>query len=642
METSKAISLSAVIGNIGDYTDDAILITEAEPVGLPGPRIVWANKAFERMTGYTLEEIRGKTPRILQGNDTDHAALAKIRTALDAWKPVRVELKNYRKDGSPFWVDLGIQPVTTDDGWHHYWIAIQRETSERHERENLLQRTTRIIESAPIAFGLLSADNRITFANDFFTSALFGDRIPPALPLPYESWLRHAMTDSRESAGDADAWRRRHLSGLFSTPGRIEQRLNNAWYEFRRITTNSGDQLVIGEDIEQRIELQEQIRHMTKLDAMGQLTSGVAHDFNNILAVILGNVELLNDEDIPEDRDLFIAETIGAVMKGRSLTQSLLSFARKSHLAPVAVDVGELARQTAEMFMRTSGKGIEVAVDVPSENLPTVFVDPNLFQNALLNLLINARDAIPGGGSIWISAFASGTTGTGAADGRAGSPDPTEGPRVKVCVADDGAGMEDHVLKRAIEPFFTTKKAGSGSGLGLSMVRGFVEQSGGILTFQSRSGAGTTITLDFPAEGGVPAASAQAEHDPLPLPDINVLMAEDDPGLRRLLNRVLERAGATVTAVGSCDEAMLLEEDWPQFDLLITDIVMPGSAQGDVLAQRFSDRCPDTPVMILSGNPEITNSSVPGESAKLAVLLKPVVKGEFIQRISDLLHGARV
>jgi PAS domain S-box-containing protein len=165
LDKFNKIPLDWVTGSIGDYTDDAILITEAEPVDKPGPRIVWCNKAFTRMTGYSFEEIQGKTPRILQGPDTDQKTLEKIRHALKNWQKVRVELKNYTKSGRPFWVDLGIQPVTDETGWHHYWIAIQRETTERHEREGLLRRTLNIIESAPVALGLLSADRRITYAN---------------------------------------------------------------------------------------------------------------------------------------------------------------------------------------------------------------------------------------------------------------------------------------------------------------------------------------------------------------------------------------------------------------------------------------------------------------------------------------------
>ena len=630
------MDIEAVIGRIGDFTDDAILITEAELIDRPGPRIVWANAAFTRMTGYTLDEIRGQTPRILQGPDTDPAARQKMREAMQAWTSVRVELKNYRKDGTPFWVDLGIQPVTDRDGWHHYWIAIQRETTERHERDQLLLQTTRIIESAPMAFGLLSHDNRLRLTNDRLIRLIYGDRMPPALPLPYEGWLRHGLMPSETEAGPAgdaaaaSAWLRRHIAGLFSPPYRVEQRIGDTWYEFRRIATQEGDQLIIGEDIDDRIQLQDQLRHMTKIDAMGQLTSGVAHDFNNILAVILGNVELLQADGVSgQDRDAFIAETITAVTKGRSLTQSLLSFARKARLNPATTRLVPETEQTLAMFQRTLAPSISIESTFEPD-LPGVFIDTHLYQNALLNLLINARDAMPGGGQIRINAqrVAAGQRADGAED-----PD-----RVMISVADTGAGMEDHVLQQAIEPFFTTKGAGRGSGLGLSMVHGFVTQSGGTLSVSSQPGAGTTVTMTFPSvDYAAPDQPGPALHGDAMIAGRRVLLVEDEGSIRSLLSRVLERAGATVTACASGDEAMQNPESWPDHDLLLTDIVMPGRVQGDTLAKHFSERCPATPILMMTGNPEIMNATPVISAAKTAVLPKPVARTELLNTLATLM-----
>jgi PAS domain S-box-containing protein len=625
MDGRYRYDLNTVIGNIGDFTDDAILITEAEPIDRPGPKIVWANKAFCRMTGYALDEILGQSPRILQGEDTDPVALARIRDALQSWKPVRVEVKNYRKDGSPFWVDLGIQPVTDDQGWHHYWVAIQRETTERHERDQLLRRTTQIIDSAPIALGLLSADNRLTFANDHFSRLIYGVGLSPALPLPYDGWLRRGLADQPTGESAAE-WVRRHFAGLFSTPARIEQRLYGRWHEFRRVSTAAGDQLIIGEDIEERMQLQEQLRHMTKLDAMGQLTSGVAHDFNNLLAVILGNVELLqNDLEPDDDRDAMITETVNAVLKGRSLTQSLLSFARKSHIDPRPSDLAILTRETVAMFRRTSATGIEIVFEEAAD-LPSVFVDPNLFQNALLNLLLNARDAMNAGGRITVSAEVADAMPDGAG---------AKQRCVRVTVADEGVGMEPNVLRQAIEPFFTTKETGNGSGLGLSMVHGFVRQSGGSLDVSSTPGAGTCVTLEFPADTRPVGPAVDPNEPPADLSGLHILLVEDEVAIRRLLTRMIEKAGAAVTAVPNGDAARELQERWARFDLLISDIVMPGVTQGDMLARHFSDACPGTPVILLSGNPEIMNTVQPGHSTAATVLSKPVHRTALLKAIAD-------
>jgi PAS domain S-box-containing protein len=693
------IDLEMVVGHIGDYTDDAILITEAEPVDRPGRRILWANAAFCRMTGYAMDEVIGQTPKILQGERTDEEALSLIRNALKEWKPVRVEVKNYRKDGTPFYVDLGIQPVTDSTGWHHYWIAIQRETTERHEREQLLRRTTRIIDGAPIALGLLSVDNRLTFANAHFKQLIFGDIMSPALPLPYESWLRRSVesqgavpggvgqgavpgagqglgenagqdvgqdlgqdvgqVSGQDSEPGADStagrigldWVRRHLGGLFSTPARIEQKIGTRWHEFRRIATASGDQLVIGEDIEDRIRLQEQLRHMTKLDAMGQLTSGVAHDFNNILAVILGSVELLQmDEEAEGDRDLFISEAVSAVLKGRSLTQSLLSFARKSHMSPAVCGVGALCQETVDMFRRTSAAAIAVRLDIAAD-IPDIHVDPNMFQNALLNILINARDAMPAGGDIRITArmvpgqrcpvpegaLPEGALPDGAEpEGAVPAPQASRAECVEIDVRDHGEGMPPHTLRHAIEPFFTTKDKGTGSGLGLSMVHGFVEQCGGSLSVTSQPGEGTLVRMRFPAERRAGKAEPQVTAQSAVLPGIRILLVEDEAAVRKLLCRTLEKAGARVTAMDTGDAAVAMTERWGDFDLLLTDILMPGHVQGDMLALRFAEHCPKTPIILLSGNPEVLNSARPSAADRTIVLSKPVLRNVLIDHIAAL------
>jgi CheY-like chemotaxis protein/anti-sigma regulatory factor (Ser/Thr protein kinase) len=247
---------------------------------------------------------------------------------------------------------------------------------------------------------------------------------------------------------------------------------------------------------------------------------------------------------------------------------------------------------------------------------------------ALLNLLINARDAVPVGGQITVSARVR----------DAQDQDAMIGRRVEVSVVDTGTGMEEHVLHQAIEPFFTTKRVGAGSGLGLSMVHGFAEQSGGILRISTAVGQGTTITMAFPAdEKGSDDLPEHVQRDS-DLPSLKILLVEDESSIRRLLVRLLEKAGAAVHAVETGDAAAAIEGRWSTYDLLITDIVMPGLLQGDVLAQHFSDRCPGTPIMLMSGNPEIMNSVRPRGSARTAILAKPVRQAELVRAIVDLVR----
>lgn len=631
MHDKTDMSVDWIVSRIADYIDDAVLITQAGPIDAPGPRVVWCNAAFTEMSGYTRAEICGQSPRILQGADTDRAALDTIRSALEAWEKVRVEVKNYRKDGTPFWVDLAIHPVADEAGVHRYFVAVQREMPNRDAETDLLRYISHVTEEAPIALGLVDGECRLVFANEYFKRLIYGAQTPPATPFPYKDWLERGLAgDSGIGANDDhESWVRRHLSGLFTEPARIEQQMNGHWHEFRRLGMLNDYQLILGEDIERRIALQDQIRQMTKIDAMGQLTSGVAHDFNNILAVILGNVELLQlAVSSPTDRETFIRETIGAALRGRSLTQSLLAFGRKSKFALDTINVSALLRDTAEMFRRTSASGLEVHVDC-AQGLPDVNIDAGLLQNAFLNLLINARDAMPSGGTVKVQARI---------DSNVTLPDLHRGGNatqaISISVNDHGAGMSPNVVKRAIEPFFSTKKLGSG--LGLSTVHGFVEQSGGKLDIQSVPGEGTTVSMLIPAQ------SALAQEDPTDttrqtsLQYCRVLLVEDEPSVKRMLSRILEDAGATVVAFSTGDAAHLADHFWHEADILITDILMPGTIQGDMLARSFMSAHPDKTALLLSGNPDAANTILVRQGG-IELMMKPVERLAFLSRVRTLI-----
>jgi len=626
-----------VIARLGNYTDDAILITEAEPVAEPGPRIVWCNPAFTKMTGYALEDVRGLTPRLLQGEDTDRNALDRVRGALETWRPVRVDLKNYRKDGSAFWVDLGIYPVEDEKGWFHYWVAIQREMPTRDASDLHLRRANTVAEQAPVALALIDRDNQLIFANDFFRQLIFADNLPPALPMPYDAWLKRGGPKSAQAASDVkvqDHWVDHHVAAILSSRNRVEQQLDGRWYEFRRIPIDNGEQLLIGENIDGKIALQDQVRQMAKLDAMGQLTGGVAHDFNNLLAVILGNAELADMDEISTDeKSELIGEIISAAKKGRSLTQSLLSFARKSIMSPETVCVEAQVSEAVAMFRRVSGAALRVAVHV-EQGLPPISIDASLLQNALLNLLLNAKDATEMGGEVTVSV---------AVDPDSVLPNlanDAEGAEVvMISVSDQGAGMSEDVAARAIEPFFSTKAAGSG--LGLSMVHGFVDQSGGRLDIKSVPGAGTTVSMRLPSLSPIEQLSENAEKaTSYSLKGYTVLLAEDEVSLRRLLTRILENAGARVFAYESGDDAFRNKELWGDVDLLLSDVIMPGSIQGDTLARLFANTCGEKPIVLLTGNPDMVRELMQ-TTEQFELLVKPVERTVLLATLSALLNGPK-
>lgn len=624
------MDLDLVTGALGDFTEDAILITEAEPIEEPGPRIVWCNAAFTRMTGYALEEVAGETPRILQGPDSDRATLDRLRAGLEAWQPTRVELKNYRKDGTPFWVEFIVRPVADEDGWFHYWVSVQRETTDRVEREALLEKTTRVLDAAPVGFGLLTHDQRVAYANPVLERTIFGTDTPALLDRPYQNWLRHAVVrglirEARESPGD---WLRLHMARLFSGRFLVEQPINGVWYEFRRLVMSDGSALLSVSDIEDRRTLQEQLQQASRLEAMGQITGGVAHDFNNLLTVILGNLELLRTPVAHPDRDEFIEQALDATLRGRELTNSLLSFARKARLEPSLVRIDEVVRRSRPVLARVLPETIDLVVDTP-ESLPSALVDRALLENAILNLAINARDAIDGRGTIRLTAREVRPTELPEPQ----IPDPDHDRYVCVIVEDDGAGIPEDDLPKVIEPFFSTKEVGEGSGLGLSLVHGFVQQSGGILRIESDNGEGTRVWLALPTASTMEPGEAPPLESETPGRARRVFLVEDDAAVRRVTEAMLRSLGCTCESAENGTEALRLLRTEAPFDLILTDLSMPGPVQGDEVARHVLSTRPGTPVIMMCDNPEALTGATLQGSARFTVLQKPVRRSELAEAV---------
>ena len=398
----------------------------------------------------------------------------------------------------------------------------------------------------------------------------------------------------------------------------------------------------VATDVTELLGAQEELRSSNarllqaqKMESIGQLTGGVAHDFNNLLAIILGNLELIEETDDPEERKRFLDAAMKATHQGADLTKSLLSFARQARLEPTVIDINQMIREIRTWSSRVIPENIDVETSLLA-GLWGAEADPSLTQNALLNLILNARDAMPLGGKMTIE------TSNVRIDeeyNELRGEDVEPGRYVMLAVSDTGEGIPKESMAQVFDPFFTTKPVGTGSGLGLSMVQGFMKQSGGTVRVYSEEGVGSTFKLYFKA------AKRKQEAPLLPEPvghqsrqtGARILVVEDEAAVLDVLTTTLKKAGYQVTSARSGDEAMQIWEDDPHFDLLVTDIVMPGNLQGTQLARALRETGPDLPIVFMSGYANEATVHGNGLRPEDIRLMKPVRRADLFAAVEKAL-----
>lgn len=391
-------------------------------------------------------------------------------------------------------------------------------------------------------------------------------------------------------------------------------------------------------DVTRRRESEKASAQAQKMEAVGQLTAGLAHDFNNLLQVVNGNLELATSRVTDERTLRYLNGARDAAERGANLTGQLLAFARKTRLDPRPVDVSACINGFAEMMESAIGKQVDLHLSL-RRNLPKAVLDPEQFEMAVLNIAINARDAMREGGVVEL------VTGKVRLNGDAAARGLTPGEYISVEVRDEGHGMSPHIVERATEPFFTTKATGKGTGLGLAMASGFVQQSRGRLEIESEVGRGTTVRMLFPVAsaesvqpdvpGRVPMLARSDEH----LPTEHILIVEDSPDVLALSREILEEAGYRVSTAETGEAALKLFRSLPEasVDLLFTDLVMPGGINGIVLAEEVAKIDPGLPVLMTTGYNEDLVADGP-KAAGLDVLGKPYRKAELLDRIRQALN----
>ncbi len=458
---------------------------------------------------------------------------------------------------------------------------------------------------------------------------LIGRNVSTLMPAPYainhDGFLsRHRETRVKRIIGIG-----RELTGLKSDGTVFPMYLSVGEAE-----TESGIIFVgIIYDLTDKKRAEEMILHHQKLDAIGQLSGGIAHDFNNILAVIGGNLEMIANVDLPPAARRAVARAQDAAVRAARITQRLLAFARKQPLQRQMLDLNKCLEDMSEMLQRTIGEAVDIRMYLAS-NPGTVDADIDQFETAVLNLVVNARDAMPEGGVVTIE-----TEMVHFDDDPRTAQEAPPGDYLRVSVSDNGSGMPPDVCARAIEPFFTTKEVGAGTGLGLSMVYGFMKQIGGHARLYSEVGHGTRVSLFFPHAGSGTASAHAPADTSTPVGDgETILVVEDDPDVRLVTVSRLEGLGYRVKIAVDGASALDVLARSPEVQLALVDVVMPGGMDGHALSDEIEKRNPRVRIVLTSGySPRM--ATVGGRTSR-PFLPKPSTRAQLAQMVHGTLYPA--
>ncbi|SHG42106.1 hybrid sensor histidine kinase/response regulator [Bradyrhizobium erythrophlei] len=608
----------------------------------PDGRVSSWNPGARRFKGYEESEILGENfSRFYTEADREQGL---PRRALEiAARDGKFEGEGWRcrKDGTRFWALVVIDPIKDASGNLIGFAKITRDLTERKLAEEALRKSEeqfRLLVQGVTDYAIYM----LTPAGQVSSWNAGAERIKGYRPEEiigqhfsrfYTEEDRQAgaprvalETAAREGRFEKEGWRIRKDGSRFVAHVIIDpiRAPDGTILGFAKITRDITERRETERALQ---EAREALFQSQKMDAVGQLTGGVAHDFNNLLMAVLGSLELLRKR-LPADPKMtrLIDNAIQGAQRGTALTQRMLAFARRQELKPAQIDVADLVGGMTDLLHSSLGAIVQIQTDIP-RGIRKVLVDPNQLELAILNLAVNARDAMPKGGSIFIAARE---------ENVANMPSLKAGRYVCLSVTDEGCGMDEATQRRALEPFFTTKGVGKGTGLGLSMVHGMIDQSGGKLVLKSRKGEGTTVELWLPvAATGLGSVSGEEkdvrefERREGPL----VILAVDDDALV-LLNTVamLEDLGHTVLEATSGKEALDIIRREGGVDLVITDQAMPHMTGSDLAAAIRAER-PDLPIILATGYAELP----PGTDKGLPKLSKPFRQQQLADAIVEVL-----
>jgi PAS domain S-box-containing protein len=600
-------------------------VFDAVPLGIvladaPTGRIVGGNKQVEAIFGHPIlpsADVDGYAAWHCYHPDGRPVAGEEypLTRAMRGEERPELDMLYHRPDGRRVWVRLAGAPIRDADGRITGSVVACLDIDNKRRAQDALARLNETLE-LEVAERTADRDRMWRLTTDVMLVARLDATITAVNP----AWTALLGWREEELVGRAfmDFVHPDDVAATLAEVGRLSEGATTFRFENRYRAKDGGYRWLswiavpdeglihgVGRDVTaekqaaaELAEAQEALRQSQKLEAMGQLTGGVAHDFNNLLSPIVGGLDLLQRKGVGDERARrTIAGALASAERARVLVQRLLAFARRQPLQPTAVDVGALVDGMAGLIASTLGPRVKLTLEIP-DGLPAAHADVNQVEMALLNLAVNARDAMPDGGELVVSVREDVAT----ADAECGLK---AGRYVRLSVRDTGVGMTPEVLAKAIEPFFSTKGIGKGTGLGLSMVHGLVAQLGGALRLASRPGEGTTVALWLPVADGDPLDRSDAGEDVASARQAGVALVVDDEELVRASTAdMLEDLGFRVVQAASAAEALDLLDGGARIDVLVTDHLMSGMT-GTQLAYAVRARRPELRVLIISGYAEV-------------------------------------
>jgi len=620
-------------------------------------KFVYVSDLFEVVTGLNPSVVTGRTYRSLleelSFNNNTTTAMERDRH----WDSIKnrelfrdVRFTWVGRYGEPLYVGLTGIAYFDDDGVFAGYRGAGTNVSGEIEAERIREQFISALEKLSEGIVLWDEDDQFVLCNDYYRTSAgeHGDKLKPGLK--YTDWLNLLMTSgtAKEAEGHEEEWLSRRLEYHRNPTGAFEVFRGGKWQQIREQRLPDGGTIQTVVDISEMKSKDEQLARSHRLETIGHLTGGVAHEFNNLLMIISGNLEILGDmadrmelKSGKTEMKQLLDRTLSATVRGSDTTRRLLAFSRQQSLVPGDIDITTLFNDLSRVLERTLGEDILLS----TQSVPDVwhcFADHGQLETAIINLVVNARDAMPNGGSISISA-----ENCTFEQNDLQNEDEMTGEFISIRVRDSGTGMDEDVINRVFEPFFTTKEVGKGTGLGLSMVHGYASQSNGFVRVKSVSGEGTKITLYLPKSTEtqnqnselIPVKSAR----PATKQEI-VLVVEDDDEVRRTTVDTLVSLDYGVLQAADGPTAVEIIKVTPAIDIVFADIVMPGGMSGVQLVDVARQIRPDLRMLLASGyNPEMfSGENQPDRHRDVQMLQKPYSRTELAATLRKVIDGQTI